>query len=70
MIDKNRILRHINDHVNYPTTKKDLKDACNNMMDIPDEDKKLFAEKLPEGKYETPGEIIEALGIDLAAPAE
>lgn len=63
MMDKNRMTKHINDHVNYPTTKKALMDACNNMTDIPDEDKKWFADILPDVEYKTPEEVMKALGI-------
>lgn len=62
-MNKKRVLAHINDHVNYPTTKKALAEACNNMMDITEEDKKLFTEKLTDGEYKTPNDVINALGM-------
>lgn len=63
MMDKKKVMTHVNEHVNYPTTKKDLVEACNNMMDITDEDKKWFIATLPEGGYKTPGDVAKALGM-------
>lgn len=62
-MEKNKTMMHIYDHVNYPTTKKDLTDACNNMTDISAADKKWFVEKLPEGEYKSPEDVVKALGF-------
>jgi len=54
---------HIRNHAGgYPTTKQSLVTACNNMSDFSEEDKKEFAEKLPDGTYNSPEEVIAALG--------
>lgn len=55
------MMTHIKDHVDYPTTKKALVEACNNMTEISDEDKKWFIDTLPEGEYKKPGDVMKAL---------
>lgn len=63
MIDKKIAAEHIKNHVSgYPTTKADLVAACNNMSDFSDADKKEFADKLPDGTYNTPEDVMKALG--------
>jgi len=61
MMDKNSLMTHIKSHVDYPTTKKALVEACNNMSDIADEDKKWFSDTLPEGEYKKPGDVMKTL---------
>ena len=63
MIEKDKMMTHIKSHVNYPTTKLALVEACNNMMEIPEEDKKWFAETLPDSAYDTPEDVLKALGM-------
>lgn len=63
MKDKNKMMTHIKEHIDYPTTKQGLIDACNGMSDISDEDKELFKKNLPERSYESADEVIEALGM-------
>jgi len=63
MIDKDKMMTHIREHVDYPATKTALVEACNMMMEIPEGDKKWFADTLPEGEYGTPEDVIRALGI-------
>lgn len=63
MMDKNRMMKHIKEHVNYPTSKAALMDACNRMTDIPDSDKKWFADNLPDREYKTPEDVMQALGM-------
>lgn len=63
MMNEKEMKSHINNHVNYPTTKKALMEACNNMNHITDEDKKWFADTLPDGEYKTPEDVMKALGM-------
>lgn len=57
-------MKHM-DHVDYPASKEDLVKACNNMSDVSNEDKKWFMESLPEGSYNSPDEVKEALGSSM-----
>ncbi|MBI4037416.1 hypothetical protein HY382_00015 [Candidatus Curtissbacteria bacterium] len=54
---------HLKTHQKYPTTKADLVAECGNLSDFSEEDKKEFAEKLPEGNYNSAEEVIKALGL-------
>lgn len=61
-MDHQAIVSHISDHLHYPATKAELVQACNEMADVPAEDKAWLIRNLPEGQYEGPEEVIEALG--------
>ncbi|MBI2443599.1 MAG: DUF2795 domain-containing protein, partial [Candidatus Levybacteria bacterium] len=55
---------HLRTHQDFPATKKELVEACNNLSDFSEEDKKWFAEHLPEGNYESAEDVMRALGWD------
>jgi hypothetical protein len=55
------VLEHAKRHVEYPTSKKALVEACNNFADIPREEKEWFEKNLPERGYNEPVEVIKAL---------
>ncbi len=55
------ILEHAKKHVEYPTTKKKLMEACNNFSDIPKEESEYFAKNLPEKIYKEPIDVFRAL---------
>lgn len=61
-MDIQKAKEHISNHVTYPVTDLALKEACNNMSEFSDEDKKEFAGKLPAGTYNSADEILKALG--------
>ena len=50
-------------HQSYPASKADLVAECDNLSDFSEEDKKEFAEKLPEGTYNSADEVTKALGL-------
>ena len=54
---------HLKTHQSYPATKADLVAECNNLSDFSEDDKKEFAEKLPEGTYNSADEVTKALGL-------
>lgn len=54
-------LEHLKNHVPYPTDKAGVVSACNNMMDVPEEDRTWFESALPEGKYENAEGVIKAV---------
>ena len=53
---------HLKTHQGYPANKADLVAECDNLSDFSQEDKKEFAEKLPEGTYNSAEEVVKALG--------
>ena len=55
------VLEHAKRHVEYPTSRKALVEACNNFSDIPPEEKDWFEKNLPERAYREPIEVIQAL---------
>ncbi|MEK7618087.1 MAG: DUF2795 domain-containing protein [Patescibacteria group bacterium] len=63
MQDASNIRQHLMEHATYPATKAELVAHCNNLSDFSDDDKKEFAEKLPEGTYNSAGDVITALGM-------
>lgn len=52
---------HIKRHVTYPTGKSELVAACNNMMDVPADDKDWFTRTLPERSYKSAEEVMTEL---------
>lgn len=62
MQDINNATMHLKTHQSYPAAKADLVEQCNKLSDFSEEDKKEFAEKLPEGTYNSAEEVITALG--------
>ncbi|MBI4050239.1 MAG: DUF2795 domain-containing protein [Candidatus Doudnabacteria bacterium] len=62
MTDKDNAMSHLRGHATYPSTKAELVAHCNNLSDFSEEDKKEFAEKLPEGTYNSADDVIRALG--------
>jgi hypothetical protein len=54
---------HLMNHQKYPATKAELVAECDNLSDFSEEDKKEFAEKLPEGSYNSADEVTQALGV-------
>ena len=56
-------IAHLKSHQTYPATKVELVAACNGLSDFSEEDKKSFAEKLPEGTYNSAEDVMKALGM-------
>ena len=54
-------LGHLKNHVNYPANRQQINEACNNMSDIPAEDRSWFQSSLPDGTYRGPDEVVSAL---------
>lgn len=54
-------LGHLKRHINYPADKKAIVEACNNMSDVPVEDRNWFSKTIPEGRYTGPEEVLKAL---------
>lgn len=63
MNNKQGAIDHLKDHQSYPATKDELVKACNDLSDFSAEDKTWFIQHLPEGTYNSAGEVIKALGL-------
>lgn len=61
MMNKTGAIEHLKSHQKYPASKAALLAECNSLSDFSAEDKKEFAENLPEGTYNSAGEVIAAL---------
>ena len=64
-----RMRDHIVKSVKYPATKESLVTAFKGLRDIKPGDKKWFEETLPSKTYDTPDEVMKALGWEVA-PAD
>jgi hypothetical protein len=54
-------LGHLKHHVQYPSNRSQVVAACNNMSDVSKEDREWFMKSLPEGTYNSPAEVMNAL---------
>lgn len=54
-------LTHLKNDVMYPADRKSLLATCNNMSDIPAEDRAWFTKTIPEGKYKNAQDVLGAL---------
>lgn len=54
---------HIKEHMEYPATKKQIVEACNNMSDVSAADRDWFSKTLPDKKYKSAGDVIKALKL-------
>lgn len=63
MDDMKDMKEHLATHVKYPATKQDIIKACNDMSHIPEDHKKLFIDKVPEGTYQNADQVAKAAGM-------
>jgi len=56
-------INHLRSDQAYPANKAQLLAECDNLSDFSEEDKKEFAEKLPDRTYNSADEVISALGL-------
>jgi hypothetical protein len=54
-------LEHLKHHVPYPTDKKGVVAACNNMSDVEAADREWFSKTLPEGQYKGAEDVMRAM---------
>jgi len=54
-------LGHIKNHVKYPASRQQVVEACNNMSDVPSQDKDWVSKSLPEQTYRAPEDVVNAL---------
>jgi hypothetical protein len=62
-LDKDNMVKHIKEHIEYPSAKAELVKACNNMSDIAEDDRAWFSKNLPDGTYNSADEVMNALGL-------
>ncbi len=62
-LTKEEVKTHIKEHLEYPATKEQLIQACNNMGEVPKSDKEWFETNLPEGTYQNADEVITAVKL-------
>ena len=55
--------KHLRDHQRYPATRAEILAECDNLSDFTDQDRRWFAEKLPEATYHSPDEVLEVIGL-------
>jgi len=54
---------HLKNHVKYPTTRGQLLDACADTPEFTAQERKWFADNIPEGTYMSADEAIKALKL-------
>lgn len=57
------IVDHVTDHIKYPADKTDLIEACNNLSEFTEEQKRWFERNLPDGIYNSPGSVMKVFGL-------
>ena len=63
MKKKKEAIDNLKTHQSYPATKAELAAECDNLSDFEAEDKEWFMKNLPEGTYNSAGEVMKALGL-------
>jgi len=63
MTVKKEVQEHLAKHIVYPTSKKEIIEACNLMMDVSKEDKEWFEKNLPDWSYRNADEVIRAVQV-------
>ena len=55
---------HINEHMDYPTTREAIVEACSALADdgVTTEERDWIASTLTEGTYNSAGDVLKALG--------
>ncbi len=62
-VKRKDLITHIEGHVKYPATKKQLVEACNMMSDVSKADKDWFSRSLPDRTYKNSDEVKKALKL-------
>ena len=62
-MDREKVMRHLTEDQKYPATKEEILAECDNLSDIDESDKMMFKENLPEGTYQSAGDVMRAMGM-------
>ena len=62
-MDMKEMTDHLKTHMKYPATKQDIWSACNTMAHVPEEHKKMFMDKVPDGTYKSADDVMKAAGM-------
>lgn len=54
-------MEHLKHHVEYPASRDEVVAACNDMSDIPSDDRDWFMKSLPAGDYNGPEDVLTAI---------
>lgn len=63
MKDMQNVMNHLRNDQEYPATKAELVAQCDNLSDFSEEDKTWFEEHLEDKTYNSPEEVMMALGM-------
>lgn len=63
MKDVKNAIQHLKSHQSYPATREELVAECDSLSDFSEADKKWFENNLPKGVYNSPDEVMQALGM-------
>ncbi|MDO8658323.1 MAG: hypothetical protein Q7K55_06280 [Candidatus Levybacteria bacterium] len=62
-MDRKKMMDHLKDHhIDYPATAEEIKMACEDMSEFSSDEKKWFSDSLPKGTYDSPEDVLMALG--------
>jgi len=61
-----KMRNHITKNVKYPATKEEIVTTFKGLHDIKPDDRKWFEETLPSKTYESPDDVMKALGWEVA----
>lgn len=62
-VGHSELREHVREHMEYPGTKQQLVERCEEMSDVPPEEKDWFIANLPEGTYDSAEDVLAALGL-------
>lgn len=60
---KKEMIKHFQEHIDYPATKREIVKACGGMMDISNMDRKLIEKNLPDRVYNNSNEVMKVLNL-------
>lgn len=60
-MEKKEAMEHIRNHLQYPATKKQLVEQCNNMEEVPKTDADWLKKALPDRTYKNADEVMKAI---------
>ena len=62
-MDTKELMSHLQNHIQYPATKRTIVESCNQMAHVPAASRTWVEQKLPEGNYKSANEVVMTLGL-------